>query len=77
MYTVVYRKGGTHNATWHRTVEFTRLADAHESVDELNRAGYKTHVQETRILDAIGLPVGWCAHCDPITGECVGNCTCE
>ena len=59
-YTVIYRTGGTLNAKWHRTLgRFTDYKKAVASANEIERQGYKALIQDTKMLDAIGLPEGW------------------
>ncbi len=69
-FTVAYRTGGRLNCTWRRTLAFATREEARQAAADTERMGYKALVFETAKLDAIGLPVGWCSGCDPMTGDC-------
>ena len=68
-FTVIYRTGGWRNAEWHMCSYSMNAYDARKRADELNRMGYKTIQHYTDQLEKMGLPVGFCRHADPITGE--------
>ena len=72
-YTVVYRMGGYLNATWHRCVPVATKEEALEQAAEIERGGRKALVRPTAEWDSVGLPVGFCGKCDPITGVCRGE----
>jgi hypothetical protein len=74
-WTNVYRTGGTHNAKWQRAFPLKTEAEARAQALEIERQGYKTHTNTTEFWNTIGLPVGFCSHCDPMTGE-YRNCGC-
>lgn len=54
---VVYRRGGTDNATWHRSVAVCRLY-ADQISRDLTRMGFVNHVENYAHSIAIGLPEG-------------------
>ena len=74
-WTNVYRTGGTHNAKWQRALPLKSKEEAEHQADEIRRMGYKTLTNTTEFWNTIGLPVGFCEHCDPLTGE-YRNCGC-
>lgn len=55
-YTPYYRTGGTENFKWQRACACATKEEAQQKVDELRKAGYPAHYNETNQLDAIGLP---------------------
>lgn len=71
MFMIIYRTGGYLNAVWRPVLDrFKTREDAAPKVAELERMGYLAMVKPTREIDVIGLPVGYCSQCDPVTGEC-------
>jgi hypothetical protein len=55
LYCVVYRRGGTENFTWHRTLGMTR-EEAKKACEDTARMGYKAFVANYRMSMIIGLP---------------------
>ena len=74
-YTVIFRMGGYLNATWHRMAWTGTLAAAEKHAAEIERGGRRAIVTSERELAIVGMPVGYCASCDPITGACRGRRT--
>ena len=70
MYTVIYRRGGYLNATWHKSTPQVELREAVERANGLERMGYKALVNKTALLTSFGLPIGYCAKCNSLTGQC-------
>jgi len=66
---VAYRTGGWMNAKWCETTPTLDGEDTKRRVEEIERQGYKTRTFTKRERDVIGLPIGFCVHADPITGE--------
>jgi hypothetical protein len=63
-WSVIYRSGGSKRCFWRRVLNsFNGIGNAIDTASELERAGYKAFVRETKDLDAIGLPIGWEAGC--------------
>ena len=74
-YVNVYRTGGYLNAKWHVCAALPE-PKAIEQAERIRRAGYKCLTKTLKEHRAIGLPVVYCAKCDPITGECRKNGDC-
>ena len=55
-FTCYYRTGGTSNFAWRRIDSRSTRDLAVRDRDEMVRMGYPAHVEETRLLDSIGLP---------------------
>ena len=52
---VVYRRGGSNNFTWHRSLAMT-MAEALTSSEGTNRMGYLAHVEDYDRSVRLGLP---------------------
>jgi hypothetical protein len=75
---VIWRSGGWANAEWRVTLETHKTRkEAQAFAGYIERMGYRTMIKSGRELRAIGLPVGFCVHADPITGRMEAKtCTC-
>ena len=58
-FTVIYRTGGTLRCRWHKTSPKALREDAQALAADLEKAGDKSLVHNTQLLNAIGLPEGW------------------
>lgn len=59
-YSVVYRTGGTQRCQWQKLFNTCQtIEQANANVERLERMGYKALRFETRVIDTIGLPIGW------------------
>jgi hypothetical protein len=56
LFVVVYRTGGTHLFEWRRTVSFVGRESAEKCRAELERQGYRAHVEDYHRSMAVGLP---------------------
>lgn len=73
-FTTVYRMGGYLNATWHKALPVATREEALKQKAEIERGGRKAIVFETKTLDVVGVPVGWCSKCDSVTGQPTERC---
>lgn len=73
MYTVIYRTGGYADAAWRPCRPVATMQEAVSQKGSIERGGRKALIKTTSGLAAVGLPVGWCRHCDSITGDCTGH----
>ena len=55
LFCVVYRKGGTVNFTWHRTLGMSKV-DAQKCKTDVERMGYRAMVANYAQSMAVGLP---------------------
>lgn len=58
-WTVVYQKGGTDNATWHRTLLVGTLEEMQVEEMKLHRSGYNAYTKRIHDVNTIGLPEGY------------------
>lgn len=58
-WTTIYRTGGTTRCRWHKTTPQVRREDADAMRADLEKAGYRALVHDTRLLNSVGLPEGW------------------
>jgi len=72
-WTVIYRTGGTDNARWRAMQPCRTRYDADVMADYCARMGYKPMVFVTAQLNALGMPAGFDASCDPVTGAAGSN----
>lgn len=56
-HSVVFQTGGP-NGAWKRALDRYTAEQAEQKRAELERMGYPAYAQETRLLDALGLPEG-------------------
>lgn len=76
-YVVHYRTGGWMNAKWHATMPETPEY-ARKMAEDTRRMGYKAFLVTLDEHRNIGLPVGFCRHANPITGEMAEKtCNCK
>ena len=77
MFQVAYRTGGFKNAKWHLTVAMESEERAAQVADEIKRMGYFAIARPKKVWDSVGIPVGYCERCCPMTGACLnrGICT--
>lgn len=62
MWTVIYRMGGTDNATWHRQGDHRSFDEALQFALEIKKGGRLALIHKTKVLDVIGMPEGY----DPV-----------
>lgn len=72
-YSVIYRMGGPADCQWHQCRPVATMQEAVSLKDSIERGGRKAIIQRTSDLVSMGLPVGWCSKCDPMTGKCAGD----